>query len=251
MSDIPLYKLRQQLERGISDRGFEQLGSRDAEKTLIWFGYGGLHPIVEHVGDRYQILYIDCDLSLPRFDGHWPSLSEICAHHLERLDPFKAKSRVIMGGFSFGALVAHESARQLAAKGAVITRAILVDPPPLHHSPWTYFNHGVKRRMFEAIHLWQSLQGGHSRRPQAKGDAARRKAIRRHAIQYLEVLESPVETTLFSSMTLEKEHRRVFDGSKAPFLQRVEIPIRDHIAVITAKEAQSIWLNAFLQDSAV
>ena len=251
MSDIPLLKLRQQLERGISDRGFEQLGSQDAEETLIWFGYGGLHPIVEHVGDRYQILYIDCDLSLPRFDGHWPSLSEICAHHLERLDPFKAKSRVIMGGFSFGALAAHESARQLAAKGAVITRAILVDPPPLHHSPWTYFNHGVKRRMFEAIHLWQSLQGGHSRRPQAKGDAARRKAIRRHAIQYLEVLESPIETTLFSSMTLEKEHRSVFDESKISCLQRIQIPIRDHIAVITAKEAQSIWLNAFLQDSAV
>ncbi|NBS15701.1 MAG: hypothetical protein EBS79_02125 [Gammaproteobacteria bacterium] len=251
MSDIPLFKLRQQLERGASHRGFEELGSRDAPETLIWFGYGGLQAIVDHVGDRYRILYIDCDLSLPQFDGHWPCLSEICAHHLERLDPFKAKSRVIMGGFSFGALAAHESARQLAAKGTVINRAILVDPPPVHHSPWTYFNHGVKRRMFEAIHLWQSLQRGHSSRPQAKGDAARRKAMRRHAIQYLEVLESPVETTLFSSMTLEKEHRSVFDGSKAFFLQRVEIPIRDHIAVITAKEAQSIWLKAFLQDSDV
>jgi len=105
--------------------------------------------------------------------------------------------------------------------------------------------------MFEAIHLWQSLQGGHSRRPQAKGDAARRKAIRRQAIQYLDVFESPVETTLFSSMRLEKEHRSVFNGSKVPFLKRAQIPISDHISVITAKEAQSIWLKAFLQDNAV
>ena len=251
MSELPLLTLRKQLERATSHQGFEELGSREAHETLIWFGYGGLQPIVDHVSDRYRILYIDCDLSLPRFDGHWPSLTEICAHHLERLDPLKAKSSVIMAGFSFGALAAHESARQLAAKGAVITRAILVDPPPLHHSPWTYFNHGVKRRMFEAIHLWQSLQGGHSRRPQAKGDAARRKAIRRHAIQYLDVFESPVETTLFSSMRLEKEHRSVFNGSKVPFLKRAQIPISDHISVITAKEAQSIWLKAFLQDNAV
>lgn len=127
-----------------------------AEKTPAFYcaaGAGGnvvyFHDLARALGERSFY-----GLQPPGLDGVTPPLTTVEAlatHYLEAIRAAGGEPRVI-GGHSFGGLVAFEMGRQLSAVGAAPTLLVLIDTPAPH------FFHPTGAGWSEADWLWQVAQ---------------------------------------------------------------------------------------------
>jgi thioesterase domain-containing protein len=71
---------------------------------------------------------------LDTFDT-WSDLSQMAEHYAQVIESI-ASGPLLVGGWSFGGVVAYEVSRHLSLRGHTIVGTVLIDaPPPLNHQP--------------------------------------------------------------------------------------------------------------------
>lgn len=130
LGEVPLHELRERLvRRSASDASrCSTLGLADAPTLLLWFGEG-IGSVVAAVGLECRIIQWDCD------SGYEPSLKAaasgvdgLAAAVLSALGPKIESERLVIAGYSYGALVAAACASQCEASGRRVESLHLIDP---------------------------------------------------------------------------------------------------------------------------
>lgn len=117
-------------------------GAEDAADVLVWFGdpAATLRTVIE---PTVQLHLWDCHESVEhRHLLGRPTIAEFAEDLLAQTPIPSSTERIWVGGYSFGAWVAHEAAEQLRCAGQPVAGAFLVDPPRLRI--------GVARRVSRA-----------------------------------------------------------------------------------------------------
>lgn len=120
-----------------------QKGSDFLESAPIYL----VHPGAGMCFEYYRIALLDRAVHAiqdPRmFSSHeedWSSIEDMAEHYatiVSRSQPSSPSRGIILGGYSFGGVVAFEMARLLSERGDCLVRGVvLIDaPPPLDHVP--------------------------------------------------------------------------------------------------------------------
>lgn len=137
LAEAPLDELRERLLRGSTSDASRcsALGLTDAPTLLLWFGEG-IGSVVAAVGLECRILQWDCDA---RFDPGLRTARQgvdgLAAGILAALGPRLASERLVIAGYSYGALVASACAARLEAAGRSVDSLHLVDPARRWNGP--------------------------------------------------------------------------------------------------------------------
>lgn len=120
-----------------------QNGSEYLESAPIYLVHPGAGMCFEYyrIGPLHRAVHAFQDprmFSSPRED--WSCIGDMAEHYatiVSRSRPSDPSRGIILGGYSFGGVVAFEMARLLSERGDCLVRGVvLIDaPPPLHHRP--------------------------------------------------------------------------------------------------------------------
>ena len=130
LSDVPLRELTPLLQADHYS-GFACFGNATQGKRILWFGPGA-GTLIGFLGGDYEIHHWNCDwITSSQGDLGCESMVEY-ARRMIALSPARTRSaELVIGGFSFGALIAHEVSLLLADSGCRPKVTILLDPPDL------------------------------------------------------------------------------------------------------------------------
>lgn len=127
---LPLKNIRTALWKEFKHESWPlQLGLADSPGIILWFGFAGIIPVRQQFGHQCQILYWDCDHSLLLESSQGKATMESLArHHFNMTSKKPLPSRIVVGGFSFGASMAHEVTHQFESNGVEVDLTVLLDP---------------------------------------------------------------------------------------------------------------------------
>lgn len=132
LEERSLSSLRAELWGNIVRRQWPlELGSTDSRSCLLWFGFSGINAVRREFGEKYRILYWDCDISINPDQIYQPKkiIKDMVQCCLQFPNGMLAKANsILVGGFSFGALMAHEAAHQLEELSIPVDQVLLLDP---------------------------------------------------------------------------------------------------------------------------
>ncbi|KAI1082602.1 putative polyketide synthase [Whalleya microplaca] len=112
----------------------EHGGSRSASLFLIHDG-SGICTHYHRLGSLNRPVYALHDSKLLDPFDTWANLGEMADEYAREIAS-TTTGPYLLGGWSFGGVVAFEAARRLAAQGKAVIGTILIDsPPPLNHQP--------------------------------------------------------------------------------------------------------------------
>ena len=126
----PIRELSSSLQEN-DHTGFARLGNPFAGRRIMWFGPGA-GSLVRFLGGEYEIWHWNCDwITATSGDIGRGSLIGLAERLLAMSPPLESSHELIVGGFSFGAMIAHEASLILSCSGCVPVTTILLDPPDL------------------------------------------------------------------------------------------------------------------------
>jgi len=123
-------------------KAFNRLDGAVGAPVLLWMG-DGVTGIRHELGKRVRILHWNVS-AFPGAEGteRVTSLRELSQRMIGMADPVDLSGRVVVGGFSVGAVLAHEIALVLADGETPPEGVLLLDPPDLDYrpirSPWRW-----------------------------------------------------------------------------------------------------------------
>lgn len=130
LAPVSLHDLAASLQ-GNDHSGFTRHGDSSKRRCILWFGPGAV-SLVRYLGGECEIRHWNCDWITARQGGNGEGSLTGLAGRLLSMNPGMAPSReVLVGGFSFGAMIAHEASLILSRKGSHPLVTILLDPPDL------------------------------------------------------------------------------------------------------------------------
>lgn len=132
LADKSLISLRESLMEKHSPKQWPlHLGNGNRSYCLLWFGFGGISDVRRIFGSEHEILYWDCDWSLiSNYALQDANIENLVNDQLKPvLDFLRDADSILIGGFSFGALMTHETGHQLEKQGIPVEQLVLLDPP--------------------------------------------------------------------------------------------------------------------------
>jgi acyl-coenzyme A synthetase/AMP-(fatty) acid ligase len=131
MEDRPISSLRNEIWRKIGRSTWPlELGMIESKRVMLWFGFAGITAVRQEFSSKSRILYFDCDLSI-NLDppSKTANIESIVKSQLECcIETIESANSIMVGGFSYGALVAHEATHQLEQLSMPVDQVILLDP---------------------------------------------------------------------------------------------------------------------------
>lgn len=133
--DLPLGELGARLRTKGSGGPVHLPAKGRAETRLIWLG-DGIGNLRSQLPDSCDVFHWDSDGLVPKHAYHdWQPLPSIVDAILSGIESSPPARPTVVGGFSFGALLALFVAAQLEARDQPPARLFLVDPPRIQLDP--------------------------------------------------------------------------------------------------------------------
>ncbi|WP_413200345.1 amino acid adenylation domain-containing protein [Nostoc piscinale] len=97
-------------------------------------------PLSQHLGKEQPIHFIESGLSAFGYQNKQENIKAIASHHIHDILALQPNDDYIIGGYSYGCLVAYEIAKQLEALGKKVSILIIIDFPAYNHRLYYYAN---------------------------------------------------------------------------------------------------------------
>ena len=236
--------------RGIDYRGFSRFGNPDAGKRILWFG-AGVGSLVNHFGGECEIWHWNCDrITEGDMGKKIDSISGMTRKFLSMAPSSEQPEILIVGGFSFGAMIAQEASMILSHMGVRPRRTILLDPPDLNgrhiRSAWRW-SRWRPRILRSFLHSFpESIPGRFGAWLRRMDSLQLAGCIRERHRQMLRAFRpsvSVVETTLLTSREFHTSSFDVF-GKCIKNLKVVALPAEYHHEVLDQHDSVKEWTAA-------
>lgn len=242
LADAPLATLMERL-RGDFSPAISVLASDRTNPLLLWFG-DGLATLAAAGPRDWELMGFDYETTME--DPIWKS-----GQGIHRLAEFLVDSHrgdighrpVFTGGFSFGALLAHEAGVVLKRRHAEVAGVFLVDPPSLSaraiRTGWRW----SRWRPWIWITLLAPIRGtglAFFRRRLAKEIRMRGREWRRDWMRGYSASSSAIETILFSSQENLEGSLALF-GAACVRLENIRLTAQRHLDVVNKAQSVAEW----------
>lgn len=232
-----------------SSHAFARLGNEEKERVLLWLGDGviGIH---HELKDQIRILHWD----ITHFPGAGntagsQSLRELAERMIAMAEPADLQGRVVIGGFSAGAVLAHEMSLVLRDRGAIPAGLLLLDPPDLDYRPirspwrWSRWRPSFLVRLLgflpkRILETW----GGQLHRLRAAESIRHLRERRRSLMRgYMPPLTS-IPALLATSGSHHEGAVRFF-GHVSEGIEILPLGVHEHLEIISDPAARSAWIS--------
>jgi acyl-coenzyme A synthetase/AMP-(fatty) acid ligase len=237
---------------------FASLDGDAGVPVLLWVG-DGVMGIRHEFGKGAKVIHWTAE-DYPGASGTAgvDSMHELAERMVEMADSRDFSGRIVVGGFSAGAVMALEIARVLARQGFQPKGLLLLDPPDLDHryirSPWRWSRWRPSilcRLLGMAPSFVLDGSDGKLRLFLAKETRRHVRERRRRLMRYHQVTPVSIPTVLATSSSNHDAAIRSF-GHTSRQIEILEMGVEEHLAVITDSGARYRWmkkLHGFLFDS--
>ena len=234
--DVPIHALRSLIResKGLHQAVFP-LGQLNSHDCLLWFGPSGGHKVAKRVGHRVKMFYFDTEAD-SMYGGYYncPTVYQ-CVKNVLRDIKLQDYETIFIGGFSFGALMAHQAAAFLSQKKIPISGVLLLDPPRVEVSVYKAFSRRLRLGVRECL---ESIFGESYVDPLFK--QSRKRLVRKVAIGKFQPLENSQKTWIVTNLKDHPSTERKF-SKISNVVEWIELPTKDHHAVM-GPEFQERWL---------
>ena len=219
-----------------------RLGPPGPGTHLFWFG-DPLLSLRTALPDSVTVWHVEPkSLSGPGLATATIPLETLVKRCLEQIPKDLAQADLWFGGFSFGAWMAHEAARQAAWDQLKVRGVLLVDPPRLGLDPVRHLFRATRSAGFLTVgHILKATGGSDSAfalslQPKLSKEA-RRGALLRHRPG-----ATRAATWLFHG-DRHGEHTIPLLRTLAPRLIPVSLKTRSHVAPVQDPEIRDAWIR--------
>jgi hypothetical protein len=245
----PLVELASSLQ-GNDHTGFTRLGNPSKGRRIMWFG-PGVGSLVRFLGGEYEICHWNCDrITAMHGDIGGGSLVGLSERLLSMVPPVSS-CELIVGGFSFGAMIAHEASLLLSRSGCAPATTILLDPADLdarhirtgwRWSRWRPFVLRFLLRTF-CCGLPGDIGGKFRGMEQAQAEGCIRE-IHRNMMRHYQPSLREGPTILLTSSEYHSSSRKIF-GKCTPNLKIIPLPASHHREVLECTASIKEWIAVF------
>jgi acyl-CoA synthetase (AMP-forming)/AMP-acid ligase II/acyl carrier protein len=234
--------------------GFSRLGNPSKGGHILWFG-PGTGSLVQFLGGEYEIWHWNCDwITARQGDIGRGSLVGLADRLLSMTPPMDSSRQLIVGGFSFGAMIAHEASRILSDSGRVLVSTILLDPPDLGgrhiRSVWRWSRWRPFLLRFLLRTFCCALPGDFGERFRAMEIAQTEGCVRethRDMMRHYQPSRQEGPTILITSREFHLSSNAVFEKC-APDLKVVPLPVGCHRDVLQSPESIREWIGVIARE---
>jgi acyl-CoA synthetase (AMP-forming)/AMP-acid ligase II len=248
LADLPLTSLIENL-RNPTSHALTLLGNDRRNPILLWFG-GGLASLAKPPLKSFSLLGLDYEKSMKNPVGkNSNGIHELIRILIDCHSEEIANRTVFTGGFSFGALLAHEAGLELQRRKAAVGGVFLVDPPNLEARAIRTVWRWSRWRPWIWILVLAPLQGVGLplvQRRLVKENFLRNREWRRTWMRFYRPTPTNIETTLFSSKENSDGSLGLFRPA-CPRLSIQQLPAQKHLDVVRDSQSISQW-TAFVRD---
>jgi len=218
---------------------------------LLWFG-DGLDLIRREYGDDIRILHWNVtQFPGPGNSSGVRSLTDLAKKMLGMVDTSDLDGKIIVGGYSFGALLARESAVILREHGKNISGVLILDPPdPARHHirnaiRWSRWRPFIVCAILRSLpSSWLNALGGMLRTRLFKETHRHREEQRRFLMRnYCPSMSGNLRETLFTSRAEHQGSVQLL-SQKVSNLEILPLGVAEHLHVLTEPAARNLWLNS-------
>jgi thioesterase domain-containing protein len=236
---LPLKSLRTNLWKEFEHGSWPlQLGQADSPTVILWFGFAGIIPLRRQFGHQCQILYWDCDHSIPLDRSQcMATLESLAQHPSHAMADRKLPSRLLIGGFSFGANMAHEVTHQIENKGMKVDLTLLLDP-----AFFPRFRTNAPGRLIRDQCLSFLRYAIPKKHHGTYLDRFTRKSIRQRALTRLRPKNISASMWIQTTEKKRKNSLRLFNHSN-PRIQWAHEDTPRHLDLMTDQVLMERWIN--------
>ncbi len=245
MVDLPLSSLIEKL-RGKSSHAISVSRSDRGKPLLLWFG-DGLASLVNGRTLEFEIVGFDYESAMQ--DPVWNNatgIPQLAATLLDSQADGIGNRPVFTGGFSFGALLAHEAGVVLQRRDATVAGVFLVDPPSLQARAirtgwrWSRWRPSIWIGFLSPL---RSFGLPSVRWRLAKEIRLRAREWRRRWMRHYQPSKSKIETILFSSVENLSGSLGLFQPA-CERLSSTPLPVKKHLDVVRDRRSVAEWSTA-------
>jgi acyl-CoA synthetase (AMP-forming)/AMP-acid ligase II len=249
LSDVPLPELTSLLQEK-SHSGFTCFGNSSHGRRILWFGPGA-GTIIGLLGGEYEIHHWNCDwITRNQGDPGCESMVEY-ARRMLALSPAGTRSAdFVIGGFSFGALIAHEASLLMADSGCRPKLTILLDPPDLEGRlvrtgwRWSRWRPFILRWILGVLApLFPGKFGSRMQRMESMQNDGCTREIHRSLMRHYRPSTGDNPAMLLTSREFHQASCAVFETA----LENLEVrplPVDFHHQVMESSESIKSWIAA-------
>jgi thioesterase domain-containing protein len=187
------------------------------------------------------------------------SIAALAKKMLEFMDDKELNDGIVVGGYSFGALLAREAAVILQDRGMTVSGVMLLDPPDpgRHHIRkslrWSRWRPSLVSGILALLPApWMDAFGGILRLRFSKEIQRHREEQRRFLMRnYRPSVSGALREILVTSQAEHQGSVQLFSRGISN-TEIVALPVTEHLEVLTEPTARMLWFNKlknFLGDS--
>jgi thioesterase domain-containing protein len=252
---IPLWKMQPATTlteilrtSGELPQAFGRLEGKVGAPVLLWMG-DGVTGIRHDLGNQVTILHWNVS-ALPGALGtkNVSTMRELVERLIGMLDSKDLSGRIVIGGFSAGAVLAHEVALVLSDRGTPPSGLLLLDPPDLDYRPirtpwrWSRWRPSIVCRLLGVLpDVLLDASNGKLRDALANETQKHVRERRRKLLRNYHA----VPTTLPAVLATSGSHR---EGALRGFahisekLEMIPLGVEHHTEVMSNAVARSLWV---------
>ena len=230
-------------------RAFARLGPDSSTFVILWFG-DGVMSLIDAFRHEVKILHWNA-AAYPGADGtkDASSIRELASEMISMAYSGEMTGKVVVGGYSAGAVLAHEASRILCERAIDHKGLLLLDPPDLEYRPIRTAWRWSRWRPFILFGLLEMLPdsildavNGTLRKVLSAESARRVRERRRKLMRNHQVLPTSVPVVLATSESHHEGALRAF-GRVSGKQEVLSLGVRDHVAVLTDPKARTLWVD--------
>jgi acyl-CoA synthetase (AMP-forming)/AMP-acid ligase II/acyl carrier protein len=234
-------------------RVFTRFSGEEGLPLLLWFGDGviGIH---QELRKRVRILHWDIS-AFPGANGleRVRSMRELALLLIAMAEPAELTGRIVVGGFSVGAVVAHEASLVLSERGIKPAGVVLLDPPDLDDRPircgwrWSRWRPSILCTLLSMLPTVVLDMRNGKLRCSLQGETMRLVRERRRALlRNYSACDTSIPTLLATSGWHHKGAIRFF-GHLAMENGIMPLGVDEHLSVMTDAQARFLWMTRLKQ----
>ena len=230
-------------------RAFARFGGEGDLPVLLWMGDGviGIH---QELKDRVRILHWDTS-AFPGAMGtkRVRSMRDLALRLIAMAEPAELSGRIVVGGFSVGAVVAHEVALALGDRGIEPVGVVLLDPPDLDDRSircgwrWSKWRPSILCGLLTL--LPPSVMEARSGKLRRSLEIETSRLIRERRRTLLRNYTAPVTSTPTLLATSRSHHQGAVRTFSHVVTENGILPlgVEEHLRVMTDAQARSLWIT--------
>ena len=252
---IPLWKMQPATSlteilhtSGELPQAFGRLEGKVGAPVLLWMG-DGVTGIRHDLGNQVTILHWNVS-ALPGALGtkNVSTLRELAGRLIGMIDSKDLSGRIVVGGFSMGAILAHEISLLLSDRGIPPEGLLLIDPPDLDYRPirspwrWSRWRPLILCRLLGMMpEFVMEARSGALRRLLVRETMRHLKEQRRALMRNYKISTLPIHMVLATSVPNHEGALRCY-GHVSPKIEVLPLGVGDHLKMVSDLSARSRWI---------